>query len=184
MPVTVVTISWNAQKLPGKINFPVLLYGAKFPEIKNLLCIISWNQEISWKLASLFWLSCNHGIQHVLCWKMHHQNNRRKKNTQRSTYLINKNHFIYHITSLVTSLDMHLAWQNVDPQIQWNKWGGGARLYAIQVDLCKITAQNIVTLSGTHQFIGLFHLKSIHPLCNIYHRPSTGGVWILNVLTQ
>ena len=35
MPVTIVKISWNAQKFPGKIYFPILLHRAKLPEINN-----------------------------------------------------------------------------------------------------------------------------------------------------
>ena len=36
MPVTTVKISWNTQKFPGKIYFPILLHIEKFPEIKKL----------------------------------------------------------------------------------------------------------------------------------------------------
>ena len=37
MPVIMVKISWNVQKFPGKLYVPILLYRAKFPEIKKLV---------------------------------------------------------------------------------------------------------------------------------------------------
>ena len=37
MPVILVKISWNAQKFPGKVYVPILMYMVKFPEIKIFL---------------------------------------------------------------------------------------------------------------------------------------------------
>ncbi len=46
MPVTVFKISWNGSEFPENLYFPILLYTHEVSKI-------SWNQEISWKLASL-----------------------------------------------------------------------------------------------------------------------------------
>ena len=55
MPVTRVKISWNTQKFPGKTYFPILLYRAKFPEIKKFLAKFPEIQKFpeNWHL----WLS-------------------------------------------------------------------------------------------------------------------------------
>ena len=53
MPVTIVKISWNTQKITWKSKRSYSSVQGKISWNQKISCKISWNQEISWKLASL-----------------------------------------------------------------------------------------------------------------------------------